>query len=325
MMNTSVAATTAFLSMLLTLSAPAHAQDKYPSKPITIIVAYAPGGSGDLMGRALGRSLEAVMGQPVAVVNKGGAAGAIGTQAAAVAPPDGYTLTVGSVDIAMTPAVNELFGRPQTFKRSDLVPIARVAADPNFLAVNAEQKWKTLKELVDDAKARPYSIVYTSGGLYGATHLPIEMFTSAAGIRMRHLPSNGGGPAMVAVLGNNAALLAVHPGVVRGHAAAGKVRVLASWGSERSKYFPEVPTFKELGYDIEHLIWWAVFVPAKTPPDVVKVLREAVAKAAHAPEFVDLLDKAGSTPAYMDQPEFAPWWDANSKRLEDAVRAARKP
>jgi tripartite-type tricarboxylate transporter receptor subunit TctC len=151
------------------------------------------------------------------------------------------------------------------------------------------------------------------------------MFANAAGVKMRHLPANGGGPAMVAVLGNNAALLAVHPGVVRQHVAAGKVRVLASWGAERSKYFPETPTFKELGYDIEHLIWWAVFVPAKTPAAVVDALRGYVAKAANAPEFVELLENASSTPAYMDRDAFAPWWEANSKRLEDAVRAIRKP
>lgn len=313
----------AFLLLVSTSLAPA--QDTYPSRPVTMLLAYAPGGSADLVGRALAKAMERHIGQPVVVQNRGGAAGAIGTQAASIAAPDGYTFLVGSVEIAMLPVVDEMYGRKPTYRREDFLPVARVAADPNFLAVNAERKWRTLKDLIDDARQNPNSIIYTSGGLYGATHLPVEMLLRAANVTMRHLPAAGGGAAMVAVLGNHAGLLAVHPGVVKSHVTAGKVRVLASWGTERAAGFADVPTFRELGYDIEHLIWWGVFVPKGTPASVVANLRQIVAKAVTEPEFAQTLERASSNVAYQDRDAFAPWWEANSRRLEDAVRTMGKP
>jgi tripartite-type tricarboxylate transporter receptor subunit TctC len=222
------------------------------------------------------------------------------------------------------PVVDEVFGRPPNFTRAEFQPIARISADPVLLFVNAEQPWKSVKELVDDAKKRPGQIVYASGGLHGVTHLPVEMFLKAADIKMRHLPTAGGGPAMTAVLGNNAALLASHPGVAGPQARAGKLRPLANWGAERIPAFPDVPTFKELGYDIEYYLWQGLFAPKGVPEPIIKTLREAVAKAVKEPDFLQAMEKAGAGVHYMDASEFQKWWDQDSKRLEEIVRAVGK-
>jgi tripartite-type tricarboxylate transporter receptor subunit TctC len=303
---------------------PARAQDKYPSRPITVLIGFPPGGSVDLTARAIAPALERILGQPVVVQNRAGAAAAIGTQAAARAAPDGYTIAATTTQITVLPVVDEVFGRPPNFTRADFQPIARISADPVLLFVNAEQPWKSVKELVDDAKKRPGQIVYASGGLHGVTHLPVEMFLKAADIKMRHLPTAGGGPAMTAVLGNNAALLSSHPGVSGPQVKAGKLRPLASWGAERIPAFPDVPTFKELGYDIEYYLWQALFAPKGVPEPIVKTLREAVAKAVKEPDFLQAMEKAGAGVHYQDAPEFQKWWDEDSKRLEDIVRVIGK-
>src|SRR5262249_49378757 len=153
-----------------------------------------------------GPALEKIFKQPVIIQNRTGAAGAVGSQVAAIAPADGYNMTVVTTQLAVLPAVDEVMQKKPNFTRDQFVPIALVSADPSLLFVNAERPWKTLKDLVDDAKKTPDTIVYASGGLYGSTHLPIEMFLKASGTKMRHLPTTGGGPALTAVLGNHAGL-----------------------------------------------------------------------------------------------------------------------
>lgn len=310
--------------VLGTWVAPAAAQDQYPSRQITLLTGFPPGGSADLTTRAIAPALQKVLGQPVVVQFKPGAAAAIGTQAVAQAAPDGYTLTVGSAQISVLPAVDKLFGRKPLFAKEDFLPIARISADASMLWANTEQPWKTFQELVADAKARPSQIVYASGGLYGVTHLPMEMVMKPFDFRMRHLPTAGGGPALTAVLGNNSALLVAHPGVGGPHAKAGKLRPLATFGPTRQPNWPDVPTFKELGKPIEYYQWFGLFGQAKLPENVVKVLREAMAKAVKEPEFVAAMEKAGSGIAYQDQPEFAAWWKHDCDEMEEAVKVIGK-
>ena len=148
--------------------------------------------------------LEPILKQPVVIETKAGAAGQVGAQFAASAKPDGYTLLMHIVSISGFAEVDKLFGRPVKFTRDDFMPIARFIAEPMVLVVNDQQPYKTLKEFVDDAKKRPNELIFSSSGLYGALHLPTALFMKAAGIQMRHLPTNGGGPALTAMLGNNA-------------------------------------------------------------------------------------------------------------------------
>src|SRR5512138_1707390 len=168
---------------------PAFAQEAYPSRPVTFINPFPPGGAADVVARPFAAGLEPLLKQPVVIETKAGAAGAVGAQFAANAKPDGHTLLVHIVSISGFAEVDKLFGRQPKFTRADFIPIARFTEGPMVLVVNAETPYKTVKDLVDDAKKRPNGIVFSSSGLYGALHLPTALFMKAAGIQMRHLPT----------------------------------------------------------------------------------------------------------------------------------------
>ena len=316
--------TLGLLILMGVAGAPAQAQDKYPSKPVTILLGYPPGGSTDTTARALAPVLERILGQPVVIQNRPGAAALVGTMQVANATPDGYTITVATTQLSLLPAVDGVFGRPPSFTPDQFTPIALVSADPSVLFVNASQPWKNFQELVDDARKRPGQIVYASGGLYGTTHLAIEIVLKATGTRMRHLPTAGGGPALTAVLGNHAALLAAHPSVGGPQARAGTLRPIGTMGAKRVAAFPDIPTLKELGYDAQYYQWNGVFTQTKVPEPVITILRQAMAKAVKDPEFIKAMDKVGSGIDYLDRDEFRPWWDADSSKTEDTVRAIGK-
>ena len=305
------------LAALLTL--PAAAQDKYPSKQINLIVPFAPGGGNDLTARAIAPALQRVLGQPVVVVNKAGAAGAIAAQSVAIAPPDGYNILVPNTLIVLLPAVDKLFDRKPAFSKDDFQYVAMLSADPVLLWVAHDAPWKTFQDMVADAKAKDGALVYSSGGLYGATHVPIEMFLKPLGLKMRHLPVAGGGPAMTAVLGGNAQMVASFPAVAAPQAKAGKIRALATWGAKRHPDYPDVPTFKELGVDIEYSPWIGLLVPKATPESIVTVLRDGIRKAVNEPDYKDAMAKAGSGTQYMDQPEFTAYFKQDAARLEAVV------
>ena len=192
------------------------------------------------------------------------------------------------------------------------------------LVVNDQQPYKTLKELVDDAKKRPDELIFSSSGLYGALHLPTALFMKAAGIKMRHLPTNGGGPALTAMLGNNSQVLVSSIAAASGQIKAGKLRALACFAPKRAASMPDVPTMKEHGYDVEFSIWVGVFAPKGTPAPIITKLRGEIKKAATSEQFKTAIDNIGDEVAYLDQPEFAKFWDEDAKRVEQAVpRSAR--
>jgi tripartite-type tricarboxylate transporter receptor subunit TctC len=311
-----------FLVAVVCALAPAAVADEpYPTRPITIVVPFPPGGIADVTARPLAASLERTFKQPVVVTNKAGAAGAVGMQSVAIAKPDGYTLLLGLVSISLLPERDALFGRPPSYTRDQFVGIARLNADPTVLVVNAEQPWKSLKELIDDARKRPGEITYSSSGIYGASHVPLEMLLQAAGgLKMRHLPTTGGGPATTAVLGQHAALWASPPALALPHVKAGKLRALASWGASRIAAFPEVPTLKELGYDLEYYAWAGLFAPRAVPGPVVKALREATRQAVQDPEFRSAMEKVQTPIAYQDADEFKAFWDRDAARLAEVVK-----
>ena len=303
----------------------AAAQDTFPSRPITIVNPYPPGGQADLSGRPFVAALEKILKQPVVLANKSGAAGAVGMQSVAIAKPDGYTLLITVPSLHTLPEVDKLFGRQQTFTRDQFVPIARLNADPVVVACNADRPWKNLKELLDDAKKRPGEITFASAGVYGATHVPMEMILHAAGgLKMRHLPTAGGGPATTAVLGGHADLWASTIGPATPHIKSGKIRPLAVTSVKRHESFPDVPTLKELGVDVEYYLWIGLFAPKATPAPIVNALRDATRQAAEDPAFRSALEKISSPPAYMDADEFKPWLDADAAKLADVIKKIGK-
>jgi tripartite-type tricarboxylate transporter receptor subunit TctC len=315
-----LALTLVALLLVVAAAASAAADEPYPTRPISIVVPFPPGGIADLTARPLAAALERVLKQPVVVVNKAGAAGAVGTQSVAVARADGYTLLVALVSISSTPEVDKLFGRTPTYTREQFVGIARLNADPPLLVVNAATPWTSLKDLVEDARKRPGEITYASSGPYGASHVPVEMLLQAAAIRMRHLPTTGGGPATTAVLGGHAQLWASPPAIALPHIQAGKLRALATWGARRLPAFPGVPTLKELGYDLEYYLWAGFFAPRGVPAGVLRTLRDATRTVVQDPEFRSAMEKAKTPIAYQDADEFRAWWDRDAETLAGVIK-----
>ena len=304
--------------------APALAQD-YPSRPITVINPFPPGGASDVVTRPFAAVLEPIIKQAVVIETKAGAAGAVGAQVAANAKPDGYTLLSHITSISGFAEVDRLFGRTPKFTNADFIPIARFVADPCVLIVNDKQPYKTLKDLTDDAKQRPDQIIFSSSGLYGALHIPMALFMkSAGGLRLRHLPTTGGGPALTALLGNNSQALASSVSACLAQVKAGKARALASFGGARSKALPDVPTMKELGFNVEYYLWVGMFAPKGTPEAVIAKLRDVFNKAAHTDQFQAALVNLGQELAYLDQPEFAKFWEEDAKRIQEAIREIGK-
>jgi len=300
----------------------AFAQDAYPSHSITVISPFPPGGVSDTITRPLDAALEAVFKQPVVLENKAGAAGAVGAQFVATAKPDGYTLLTHIVSISGFAAVDKLFGRAPKFTNADFIPLARIVADPIVLIANKDLPYKSVKDLVADAKANPDKLIYSSSGLYGASHIPTVLFAKTAGdLKMRHLPTNGGGPAVTAVLGGNVNFFMSPTSIALPHIRAGKVHALAVSSAKRTKSLPDVPTFKEQGYDLEYYFWVGIFAPKGTPAPIITTLRDGLNKAAHSKQFLDTLDNLGQELAYMDQPEFTTFWAADAKRQEDAINS----
>ena len=313
-----------FVLLTVVAAGPAWAQEPYPTRPISIVVAFPPGGVADNTARPVAAVLERILKQPVTVLNKAGAAGAVGYQAAATSKPDGYTLLMALVSVSVLPEVDKLFGRPQNYTREQLTGIARINADPSMLVVRADAPWKTLKDLVEDAKKRPGEIVFTSSGLYGAAHIPMEMFIKAAGIKMRHLPTTGGGPMMNAMLGGHAQLVMTPVSLAAQHVKAGKLRLLAHSGTAPVAAYPEVPSFKSQGYDVEYTAWAGLVAPKDTPPNVIKILRDATRQAVKEPEVINSHAKLETPIAYMDADEFNAWWAKDAAKLAEVVRQIGK-
>src|SRR5947207_13088757 len=262
----------------------AFAQD-YPSKPITMVLPFPPGGVAEIVGRPLASIMEKSLKQPIVLINRPGAGGAVGMASVAKGSADGYTILMGLSSISIFPVSERINGKQPPYELKDFAPIALVTADPTVLVVRADSRYKTLRDFVDAAKANPGKINYSSSGVYGTLHVAMEIFANAAGIKLFHVPYQGGGPAVTALLGGQVEALASGPAAAIGQIKGGKMRALASWSDKRLELLPEIPTFKELGYDAEFYIWTGVFAPAATPAPILTRLREAVRAAATSEDF----------------------------------------
>jgi tripartite-type tricarboxylate transporter receptor subunit TctC len=298
----------------------AFAQSDYPSRTVTMVVPFPPGGVADITGRPLAEAMSRYLRQSVVVENKSGAGGGIGMQYVARAKPDGYTLLMALSSISIIPEADKVLGRDPMFQLGQLVPIARFTADPTVLAVRADSPWKNVKEFLDAAKKAPGAIPYGSSGNYGTMHVPMEMLGGATGTKMLHVPFTGAGPAIVALLGGQVDALSTGPSTIMGHLKGGKVRVLATWGEGRHPALPDVPTLKELGYDAQFSQWTGLFVPAGTPDAVVAKLREAAKAAVNDATFQGALARVETPIQYLDQPQFKTFWDADARKLAGVVQ-----
>jgi tripartite-type tricarboxylate transporter receptor subunit TctC len=309
------------LAALVVLAGGARAQEPYPSRPITIVAPFPPGGVADLTARPVAAAMEKVLKNPVGVVNKTGAAGAVGMQFVATSKPDGYTLLLALSSISIIPEADKLFGRPPAFTVDQFAPIALISADPTILVVPADKPWRTAKDFIEDATRRPGQITFSSSGVYGTLHMAMELLSHAAGIRLRHVPYAGAGPALTAILGGHVDALASGPAVVLPHIKSGKLRPLAGWGDTRVAALPDVPTFKELGYPgAEFYIWAGLFAPRDTPEPVLATLRQSVRAAVADPDFRAAMGKLETPVAFKQGEEFTKFFEADAKRLAEGVR-----
>jgi tripartite-type tricarboxylate transporter receptor subunit TctC len=321
MANPTVILTALCFGLQLGMGQVALAQDAYPSRAITIINPFPPGGTSEIVTRPLVAALEPIVKQPVVVETKAGAAGAVGAQFVATAAPDGYTFLSHITSLSGFAEVDKLFGRKPKLTRADFVPIARFTADPTVIIVNQQQPYSPLNEFITDAKSRPHEIIFSSSGLYGAAYIPMALLANAAGgLELRHLPTMGAGPALTALLGNNAHIFVAPVSASLTYIKSGQVRPLATLGASRVPSLPNVPTVKELGYGIEYYVWVGLFAPKLTPASIVTYLRGVLGRAAHTDQFKNTLANVGLDLAYLDQPDFAKFWDEDAARIEAAVR-----
>ena len=308
-------------ALALALPLVAGAQEPYPSRPITLVAPFPPGGVADLTARPVAAAMEKVLKNPVAVVNKTGAAGAVGMQFVATSKPDGYTLLLALSSISIIPEADKIFGRPPAYTVDQLVPIALISADPTILVVRTESPWKTAREFLDDARQRSGQISYSSSGIYGTLHMAMELLSHAVGVKLRHIPTAGAGPALTALLGGHVDALASGPAVILPQIKAGKLRALAGWGDKRVAALPEVPTFKELGYpEAEFYIWAGLFAPRGTAEPVLAKLRDATRAAVAEPDFKAAMDKLETPIAFKQGDDFQKFFDADARRLAEGVR-----
>ena len=304
--------------------APAHAQPAYPSKTITMIVPFPPGGVADTVARPVAEALGRELGQTVIVENRAGAGGALGIGQAARAPADGYSLLLSLSSISILPEADRILERKPVYKLADFKPIARFTADPTVLVVRADAPWKTLAEFVADLKRSPGKFNYGSSGNYGTMHVPMEMLKASAGIRMTHIPYTGAGPAIVALLGGQVDAVATGPSTVVQQIQGGKLRALAHWGDRALDALPGVTSLTQAGYPVRFAQWSGLFVPASTPEAVAQRLRQAAARVAADPAVRQVVTKAGSPIEYLDAPEFQTYWDADAALMVRAVRGIGK-
>lgn len=307
------------LAAALLATGPAALAQGYPTKPVTMVVPFPPGGVADTVGRPVAEAMSRYLKQSVVVENKGGAGGGIGMAQVAKSRPDGYTVLMALSSLVVLPEADKILQRPPMFQINQLKPIARFTADPTVLVVRADSPWKTYAEFMAHVKANPGRISFGSSGNYGTMHVPMEQLKAATSSFMLHVPYTGAGPAVMALLGGQIEALSTGPASVKQHLAAGRLRALAHWGEGRLAGLPEVPSFKELGVPIQYSQWSGLFVPAATPADVVDTLRQAAKFAAQDPRAVAAMAAAGTSFMFQDAPEFERFVLSDAKEMSAVV------
>jgi tripartite-type tricarboxylate transporter receptor subunit TctC len=291
----------------------------YPSKAIRLIVPFPPGGSNDIVGRMVGQQLGERLGQSVVIDNRGGAGGTIGTDMAAKATPDGYTLLLVSVAHAFNPA---MYRKLPYDPEKAFVPIGMVAAGPVALMVYPGVPAHSVKELIALAKASPGKLNYATAGIGSFQHLASELFKLQTGVEMVHIPYKGGGPAMMDTIAgqaqvNMASLIQVGP-----HVKSGKLRLLATSGTKRSSLFPDVPTVAETvpGYDATN--WWGLIAPAGTPQPVVSKLSSELEALLKSDETKKRVESEGADIIRMTPAEFGRFIADETQKWAKVVKQA---
>ncbi len=305
--------------LMLLASSITFAADSWPSRPITMVVPFPPGGLADLVARPVAESMSRSLGQQVVILNKAGAGGGVGMAYAAQAKADGYTMVMALSSLTVIPLADAVRERKPMYNLTDLRPIARFTADPTVLAINAKAPWKTLKDFVADVKNRPGVVNFGSSGNYGTMHVPMEMFAQEAGLKMTHVPYTGAGPSKVALLAGQIDAISTGPATVLQLVKTGKLRVLGHWGNGPLGSFPGLPSLKDSGFNAAYAQWSGLFIPAGTPEPIAQLIREAAKKAAADPKVNSVIQGAGTPLQYLDAPEFEKYVQADYNNMKKVV------
>lgn len=312
--------------LCLTFSSYSYAKDDYPNKPIQMIICYQPGDT-DMNLRPFVELISEEMRQPISFIYKPGAGGSIGATFAAKSKPDGYTL-LGSTPGAVM--LSPLYMDGLSYTLDDFATICRLATQPIVLAVKSDSKFKTIKDLVEEAKKSPGTINFGSTGTMGSGHLPVEMFMKLAGIRMNHVPNPGSGPAITALLGGHVDVAGAGISPVIPHLKSGALRALGIFSSERSKLFPEIPTFKEAGYPAVYSYWYGLFSQKDTPKPIVNKVYEVAKKISgvNKAQLEERLRNLGSEISLAGPDEFRKETAGQRDMLKvtiDSMKSSQKP
>jgi tripartite-type tricarboxylate transporter receptor subunit TctC len=308
------------LALALTLVCAAASAQSYPSRPIRLVVPYPPGGPLDIMARAIGQKLAEAWSQPVVVDNRAGAGGNIGADLVAKSTADGYTLLMGAV---ATHAINPtLYAKVPYDPVKDFAPVALVAQVPNILVVNPAVPVRSVRELIEFARARPGYLNFGSGSTGSTGHLAGELFNTMAGVKMVHIPYKGGAPAMADLLAGQVQLMFDNLANALPNVKAGRLRALAVTTLARSPAMPELPTIAESGLPgFDLTTWFGVMAPAGTPPEILAKLNAEIVRALNAKDMRERLEKMGAEPPPNNTPErFAAFIGTEAAKYAKVVR-----
>jgi tripartite-type tricarboxylate transporter receptor subunit TctC len=285
---------------LAVLAFDANAQ-AYPSKPIKLMVGFAPGGAADTVARAIADPLGKGLGQPIVIENRAGAGSSIAAEAVAHSAPDGYTMLIASpASISVNPALNPKLN----YKPGDLIPITKVSSSPLLIVVNPSTGIGSVRELIAEAKRSPGKLNYATSGVGSAPHFGAVSFSQVAGIQMVHVPFKGGSPAVMSLVAGDTQVSFATPPSVLPMVKAGRLRALAVTSPERSSLMPDIPGMTEAGVpEFGLAFWYGFFVPAGTPPEIVKKLFDATIAAAQRPEVKAALAREGTEVSLSKSPQ----------------------
>jgi tripartite-type tricarboxylate transporter receptor subunit TctC len=294
---------------------------EYPTRAISLIVPNPPGGMNQIHAQPLGAVIEKLYKQPAPVINKPGGTAAAGTGFVVNQPADGYTLLVTTPNLYLALEKDKLFGIRSPYTLEQIAPVALLSADPLAVCVQAESPIKSVKELIALAKSKQGSMSFSSSGPYGIIHVPTSMLLEAAGINMRHVPTTGGGPAIIQLLGGHVDMTLGGVAAVYSHIKSGKFRALALTDIKRSSLMSDMPTLKEMGFDIEAYLWVGLFTATNVPSPIFTKVRDVIRKAAYDQSFKDAMAGVQVVIDYRDAPEFKTFFDADYKRLSAGVKS----
>ena len=303
------------LAAMVTTVFAVPAMAAYPDKPVTVICPWTAGGGTDVLLRALSKSAEKYLGQTITVTNQTGGAGAIGHNAIRTARPDGYTIGMITFELNSLPPQGLV---PFTWKNFD--PLMRINSDPAALTVRKDAPYNTVRGFMDYAKAHPGEITIGNSAPGSVWHIAAGLAAEKTGVQVKHVPFDGAQPAVTALVGGHIKAVAVSVAEVRGQVQAGNLKILGVMSADRDKIFPDVPTFKEQGVDVQFYTWRGLGLPKGVPPAIKAKIADAYKKAFDSQEFKDFAAKASLNLAYQDSAEFAKFLDQNYKDVEAVMK-----